>query len=256
MAALNDPSNGDIRGVRGADYSCYRQARNSNLQGTFRAFLSSWVQNLDSIVKFSDRNLPVVNTKGDVLFSSWTDIFQSNGKFFSKPPQIYSFNGRNVFQDFHWPQKMVWHGADASGARAWQSYCDAWHTDSSSNIGLASDLIKGELLGQEKISCNHKLIVLCIEIASQHHYRRRRDLNSLEAYKVEEDEEIALPPHSPQHHPDLTKYSGKLHNLTFEEYTQFIDDYDQVHLSQIDSSSRKDESKDDAIIIPNKRHFG
>ncbi|ODM90730.1 Collagen alpha-1(XV) chain [Orchesella cincta] len=211
LAALNDPSSGDIGGVRGADYSCYRQARNSNLQGTFRAFLSSWVQNLDSLVKYSDRNLPVVNTKGKVLFSSWTDIFTSGGKFVMNPPQIYSFSGRNVLSDFHWPKKMIWHGADGTGTRASHSYCDAWHTDSVSNKGLASDLLKQELMGQEKVSCNHKLIVLCIEIASQHHYRKRRDLDS--------QNELVL---------QSSKYYN---NLTFGEYTQFINEYDETNTS-------------------------
>lgn len=103
LAALNEPQSGSMHGVRGADYSCYRQARNANLQGTFRAFLSSWVQNLDSIVKFSDRNLPVVNTKGDLLFRSWDEIYNGGGKFQrAGPPAIYSFNGRNVIQDLHW----------------------------------------------------------------------------------------------------------------------------------------------------------
>jgi len=148
---------------------------------------------LDSIVKHSDRKLPVVNTKGEILFSSWTDIFHSGGKFLSKPLQIYSFNGRNVLTDFHWPQKLIWHGAEAGGARAWQSYCDAWHTDSAANIGLASDLLKNELMGQEKVGCNQKLIVLCVEIASQHHYRRKREA---------------------------------VGNLTLEEYTRVVNDYD------------------------------
>lgn len=63
MAALNEPYDGDMHGIRGSDYSCYRQARRAGLRGTFRAFLSSRVQNLDSIVRASDRDLPVVNTK-------------------------------------------------------------------------------------------------------------------------------------------------------------------------------------------------
>jgi hypothetical protein len=63
MAALNEPCTGDMTGVRGADYSCYRESRRAGLRGTFRAFLSSRVQNLDSIVRFSDRELPVVNIK-------------------------------------------------------------------------------------------------------------------------------------------------------------------------------------------------
>ena len=91
-----------MHGIRGADYSCYRQARNANLAGTFRAFLVSYVQNLDSIVKYTDRNLPVLNIKGELLFNSWSDIFQSSGSFLTRPPPIYSFNGRNVIHDFHW----------------------------------------------------------------------------------------------------------------------------------------------------------
>lgn len=63
MAALNEPFTGDMRGVRGTDYACYRQARKAGLKGTFRALLTSRVQNLDSIVRYSDRNLPVVNLK-------------------------------------------------------------------------------------------------------------------------------------------------------------------------------------------------
>lgn len=55
MAALNAPYTGDIHGLRGADYSCYREARRGGLRGTFRAFLSSRSQNLDSIVRSSDR---------------------------------------------------------------------------------------------------------------------------------------------------------------------------------------------------------
>jgi len=73
MAALNEPCTGDMTGVRGADYSCYRESRRAGLRGTFRAFLSSRVQNLDSIVRFSDRDLPVVNIK--VIFT----LLISNG---------------------------------------------------------------------------------------------------------------------------------------------------------------------------------
>ena len=63
MAALNEPFTGDMHGVRGADYACYRQARRAGLRGTFRACLSSRVQNVDSIVRLGDRDLPIVNIK-------------------------------------------------------------------------------------------------------------------------------------------------------------------------------------------------
>jgi hypothetical protein len=63
MAALNEPFTGDMHGVRGADYACYRQAKRAGLRSTFRAFLSSRVQNVDSIVRLGDRDLPIVNIK-------------------------------------------------------------------------------------------------------------------------------------------------------------------------------------------------
>lgn len=118
---------------------------------------------------------------------------------------------------------MVWHGADVSGTRVAHAYCEAWHTDAQSNVGLASDLIKGELLGQEKISCNHKLVVLCIEIASQHHYRRKRSVEEVEVEKGESETESDNLPN----YPELSKYYGLLHNLTFDEYSKFIEDYDE-----------------------------
>lgn len=52
-----------MRGVTGVDYTCYREARRAGLSGTFRAFLTSRIQNLDSIVRRADADLPVVNIK-------------------------------------------------------------------------------------------------------------------------------------------------------------------------------------------------
>lgn len=68
MAALNEPFSGDARGIRGADYNCYRQAKRAGLRGTFRAFLNSRTQNVDSIVRLGDRDLPIVNTKVTIHF--------------------------------------------------------------------------------------------------------------------------------------------------------------------------------------------
>lgn len=124
MAALNEPYPGDMQGVHNADFSCYRQSQRAGLKGTFRAFLTSRVQNMDSIVGFQERELPVVNTKvrkksylctqsdtrdfsininsqGEVLFSTWKSIFSQGGSFLQQP-RIYSFNGKNVLTDLTW----------------------------------------------------------------------------------------------------------------------------------------------------------
>ena len=63
LMALDKPLAGSMRGIRGADHECHRQARRKNLRGTYRAFLSSETQNLRSIIYYSDRQLPIVNAK-------------------------------------------------------------------------------------------------------------------------------------------------------------------------------------------------
>lgn len=60
------------------------------------------IQNLDSIVKPEDRDLPITNLRGDVLFNSWNSIFSAQGGFFSQAPRIYSFSGKNVLNDPTW----------------------------------------------------------------------------------------------------------------------------------------------------------
>lgn len=64
LIALNAPQTGNMRGIRGADFLCFQQARAIGLKGTFRAFLSSKLQDLYTIVRRSDRdNFPIVNLK-------------------------------------------------------------------------------------------------------------------------------------------------------------------------------------------------
>lgn len=64
LIALNAPQTGNMRGIRGADFLCFQQARAVGLKGTFRAFLSSKLQDLYTIVRRSDRdNFPIVNLK-------------------------------------------------------------------------------------------------------------------------------------------------------------------------------------------------
>lgn len=178
MAALNEPYTGDIHGLRGADYACYRESKRAGLRGTFRAFLSSRVQNVDSIVRQLDRKLPVANIRGEILFNSWSEMFRGDGAPFPHPPRIYSFSGKNVLTDLSWPNKVVWHGALVNGERALDTSCDAWHSSSSEKIGLAGSLRGPRLLEQTTYTCDKRLILLCIEATSEQDVqRRRRDLS-------------------------------------------------------------------------------
>ena len=62
--AANEPFTGDMHGISGADNTCYREAKQAGMRGTYRAFLTSRVQNLDSIVHLQfDKSIPIVNIK-------------------------------------------------------------------------------------------------------------------------------------------------------------------------------------------------
>lgn len=153
-----------MRGIRGADFLCFQQARAIGLSGTYRAFLSSKLQDLYSIVRKSDReNLPIKNLKGQVLFSSWESLFsEAEGRVKDNAP-IYSFDGRDILRDSAWPEKMVWHGSSPRGQRQTDNYCETWRTSDRAVTGLASALQSGQLLQQTPGSCSGSYIVMCIE---------------------------------------------------------------------------------------------
>lgn len=179
MAALNEPYSGDVHGVRGADYACYRESRREGLRTTFRAFLSSRVQNVDSIVRQLDRKLPVANLRGEILFNSWSEMFKGDGGPFPHPPRIFSFSGKNVLTDMAWPHKAVWHGALVNGERALDTSCDAWQTGSRDKVGLAGSLRGPRLLEQTPYTCDKRLVLLCIEATSeQTPQRKKRSIHS------------------------------------------------------------------------------
>lgn len=166
LIALNAPQAGNMRGIRGADFLCFQQARAVGLKGTFRAFLSSKLQDLYTIVRKSDRdNFAIVNLKGQVLFSSWESIFDDNSNKMRENVPIYSFDGRDILRDSAWPEKMVWHGSSSKGHRQTDHYCETWRAGDRAVSGLASSLQSGRLLQQSSSSCSGSYIVLCIENA-------------------------------------------------------------------------------------------
>uniref|UniRef100_A0A3Q3XKN6 Collagenase NC10/endostatin domain-containing protein n=1 Tax=Mola mola TaxID=94237 RepID=A0A3Q3XKN6_MOLML len=162
LVALNTPLKGDMRGIRGADFQCYQQARSMGLMSTYRAFLSSHLQDLATIVRKADRNtMPVVNLRGEALFTSWMSIFSGNGGTFNPSTAIYSFDGLSSSPTR--PEKLVWHGSNTMGIRLTSNYCEAWRTGDMAVTGQAALLQTGRLLGQHTHSCSNHYIVLCIE---------------------------------------------------------------------------------------------
>nr|CAB3232608.1 collagen XVIII homolog [Phallusia mammillata] len=174
MIALNFPIRGDMGGIVGADRLCFNQAREAGLSGTYRAFLSSIDQNIKTIVRRDDRHdVPIVNSMGEVLFSSWNSIFDGSGGLID-PYKIYSFENRQIMNDARWPSKFVWHGSSDSGELDAMHYCASWYTGYSAVTGAASPLSRGALLQQRPYNCRSSFAVLCIENSSWNlGYRKR-----------------------------------------------------------------------------------
>uniref|UniRef100_A0A3Q2V0D8 Collagen, type XV, alpha 1b n=1 Tax=Haplochromis burtoni TaxID=8153 RepID=A0A3Q2V0D8_HAPBU len=176
LVALNAPLKGDMRGIRGADFQCYQQARAVGLTSTYRAFLSSHLQDLATIVRKADRNdMPVVNLRGQVLFNSWMSIFSGNGGVFDPSTPIFSFDGRNIMSDSAWPEKLVWHGSSTTGIRLTTNYCEAWRTADMAVTGQVALLQTGRLLGQHVRACSNHYVVLCIENTYVGNMHQRRN---------------------------------------------------------------------------------
>nr|XP_054603584.1 collagen alpha-1(XVIII) chain [Nothobranchius furzeri] len=151
-----------MRGNSGADFKCFSQAQAIGLKGTFRAFLSSKLQDIHSIVHRDDReNVPIVNLKDEVLFDNWNAIF-SDGRM-KDNVSIYSFNGKDVVRDDTWPEKMVWHGSTNGGQRHLDSFCESWRVSDRAVTGMATSLKSGSLTQQTSSSCSSSYVVLCVE---------------------------------------------------------------------------------------------
>ena len=73
------------------------------------------------------------------------------------------------------------------------NYCDAWHSNEMHKFGIASNLLRGKLLGQEKYSCNNPFIVLCVETAAtsqeDNHFRNKREEASLNGDEERNEDE-------------------------------------------------------------------
>lgn len=171
LIALNRPFNGrihvrnsNISGLQIANRECYRQKRKYNQPGTYVAFLSSKIQDLKSLVKKSDRHLPVVNSRGEMLFKSWNSIFNGSQGIFNKSNfVIYSFNRKSVNIDKTWNNKVIWHGSNSRGSFLPHGSCSEWESDDPNSRGYASSLDSGKLLEQKPHPCNESYIIICVE---------------------------------------------------------------------------------------------
>lgn len=68
LFAANEPVSGRMGGISGGDRICYRQAIAAKLLGTYRAFVTSKTQSLNSLIsRTEDQKIPIVNAKVQLL---------------------------------------------------------------------------------------------------------------------------------------------------------------------------------------------
>ncbi|GMT28212.1 hypothetical protein PFISCL1PPCAC_19509 [Pristionchus fissidentatus] len=171
LIALNNPLPGNMRGLRGADLLCYRQARQAGFVTTFRALLASNAQDLIRIVHREDHSTVVVNAKGERLFDSWNGFI--SGSPMGNVP-VYTFDHANINTDSNWPDKWAWLGSDSRGMRDTSGMCKDWRSESGYEKGQAASFGEGGhvISDLRNMRCDSKLAVLCVENISRYNIDR------------------------------------------------------------------------------------
>jgi hypothetical protein len=163
LVALNQAHTGNLGGIKGADSKCQAQAKAAGQVGVFRAFLSDASQNVKDLVGGPNAALPVVNTKGQVMFKSWAAI--STGGAWTNGVQLHTFTGTAV--DDHtgaWSDADIWTGSNKSGAVFAGRTCQNWTSASGSVNGQNGEADAYELLRDEDNPCNETLAVVCVRL--------------------------------------------------------------------------------------------
>jgi hypothetical protein len=167
LVALNEAHDGNLGGLSGADALCAAQAKAANLTGTFKAFLSGTTRNVKDLITGSPASFPVVNTKGEILFNTWSTVFTttawSSGKF------IYSFDGKKVDENTgaspDWYDAQNWHGSLTGGTVKAGATCQDWTSNSTTYTGATGELDLYRLLYTYAQLCNKTLAVVCVKTA-------------------------------------------------------------------------------------------
>jgi collagen type XVIII alpha/collagen type XV alpha len=169
VAGLNQALNGNLGGIAGADSKCATQAKAAGYPGTWKAFLSTSTQNVkDLITGTNATTLPVVNTLGQQLYSSWSTIFTLS-TWSAAAPFIYTFDGREVDDNTgavpDWYGARNWTGSYTSGTYYTSRTCNDWTTQSSSYRGAYGDLDIRRLLYSSYVYCSYTLAVVCVLVS-------------------------------------------------------------------------------------------
>jgi hypothetical protein len=167
VSALNEAHNGALGGTAGANALCAAQAAAAGLSGTFKAFLSSSTQDVKDLVTGTAATYPVVNTKDEPLYGSWTQIFSQST--WSTGKNVYAFDGKEVDENTganpEWYDAQNWTGSTTAGLVSSGNTCQDWASASSSLTATSGEIDMSRLLGSSSQSCDKTLAVICVKTA-------------------------------------------------------------------------------------------
>ncbi|MCA9665714.1 MAG: DUF1554 domain-containing protein [Myxococcales bacterium] len=162
LVALDNAITGNLGGVAGADALCAQAASNAGSAGTYRAFLSSSTQDARDLVAPAKRALPVLDTRGVMLFSSWNEIFTRNE--WRDNARIDTFNGTLIEDSGPWFDSDAWTGTRRDGTLASGHTCNDWTSAASNDNGTAGELDLRQLLDQDHDDCSRTLALVCVRL--------------------------------------------------------------------------------------------
>lgn len=162
LIALDQAIDGDLGGAAGADALCQAEAQKAGRAGQFRAFLSTANRDARDLIPASAAQQQVVNGRGELLWSSWNEVFKK--LFWEKNTELYSFSGAIIKNGGPWEDGDIWHGTRTDGKAHPTLRCKDWTSNVKGDLGVNGDADPHGLLIQEAHPCDRRCALVCVRV--------------------------------------------------------------------------------------------
>jgi hypothetical protein len=163
LIALDQAVDGDLGGAAGADTLCQNAAQQAGRAGQFRAFLSTANRDARDLVPAASAQQPVVNGRGEQLWSSWDTLFKK--LIWEKNVALYSFSGAMIKNGGPWQDGDIWHGTRTNGLKHPSLRCQDWTSNAKKDLAVNGDADARGLLIQEAHPCDRLCALVCVRVA-------------------------------------------------------------------------------------------
>ena len=121
-------SRGNLGGLSGADNKCKQMAKNANLKGVFKAFLSNSKENVALRIKI--KNLPYLTVDGYIIANNFSDLSQNKLNY----PLVVNEKGQHeILDDEPFTAINVFTGTNQDLSTG--SHCGDWKKDNQTIYG-------------------------------------------------------------------------------------------------------------------------